>query len=125
MMQGTVIGDEACIELTVSGPMQTSLRIVAVVDSGYTGHLTLRDQTISALQLTSAGHRHGILADGSIIIMPVFLATVEWHGRPRDIVISQTDGTPLVGMRMLHGSKLTMEVFDGGKVVIEELPGMP
>lgn len=125
MIQGTVIADEPCVELDVSGPLRTSQRLVAVVDSGYTGHLTLPDQTVIALQLPTLGQRQGILADGSSVILPVFAATVEWHGRVKQILVSQTGGTPLIGMRLLFGSKITMEVFDGGKVLIEELPGSP
>lgn len=125
MIRGMVVSDEPCVEIEVSGPLPSSQRLIAVVDSGYTGHLTLPDHAVIALQLPSLGQRQGILADGSSVVLPVFAATVEWHGRAKHILVSQSGGAPLIGMRLLFGSKITMEVFDGGKVLIEELPGSP
>jgi len=68
------------------------------------------------------GHRRGTLADGSVTRLDAYLATVVWHGQPKGVLISQTAGTPLIGMSLLEGSRLTMDVVDGGKVILEELP---
>ncbi len=42
--------------------------------------------------------------------------------RKREAMISETAGTPLVGMSMLAGNRLTMDVVEGGDVAIDALP---
>jgi predicted aspartyl protease len=54
-------------------------QIAAVIDTGYNGELTLPDALVDDLQLPFAGYRRGMLADGSIAVLPVYLATVKWH----------------------------------------------
>jgi len=63
-----------------------------------------------------------MLADGSVTRLDVYVARVIWHGQQKDILISQAAGTPMVGMSLLEGSRLTMDVVDGGNVTIDELP---
>ena len=77
---------------------------------------------MTALQLPFAGHRRGTLADGSVTRLDVYMATVVWHGQPRDVLISQAAGMPLIGISLLEGSRLTIDVVDGGDVTIDELP---
>jgi len=122
MISGRIRNLEAIIELEVSSPGQPPQQIEAVIDTGYNGYLTLPSQLVSVLQLPFAGHRRGTLADGSVIRLDVYLASVVWHGRQKDVLISQAVGTPLIGMSLLEGSRLTMNVVDGGDVTIEESP---
>ena len=122
MIHGTIRNREAVIELEVSGPGQPPQQIEAVIDTGYNGYLTLPSHLVTALQLPFAGYRRGTLADGSVTRLDVHMASVIWHGRQKDVLISQAAGTPLVGMSLLDGSRLTMDVVDGGDVTIEQLP---
>ncbi len=123
MITGKVtINREAVIELEVASPAQQRRRIQAVIDTGYNGYITLPSHLITALQLPFVGHRRGTLADGSVVLLDVFLATVVWHGRREEVVVSQTDGAPLLGMSLLRGSRMTMDVIDDGDVEIDELP---
>jgi hypothetical protein len=55
--------------------------------------------------------------------MDVFESTVHWDRRPRVIAVDETDGVPLLGMALLEGCKLTMQVRPGGQVRIEPLAG--
>jgi clan AA aspartic protease len=125
MIRGTIRNREAIIELGVAGLGQPAVQIEAVIDTGYNGYLTLPDDLVTALQLPFAGHRRGRLADGSVTRLDVYLASVVWHGRQKDVLISQADGTPLIGMALLEGSRLTMDVIDDGDVSIEALPHTP
>lgn len=125
MISGRICNREAIINVEVSGPAEPPELIEAVIDTGYNGYLTLPSQIVTALRLAFAGHRRGTLADGSVTRLEVYLASVLWHGRQRDVLISQTAGTPLIGMSLLEGSRLTMSVLEGGDVTIEELPQRP
>ena len=37
-------------------------------------------------------------------------------------IVLAADGTPLIGMSLLRGTRVTVEVEDGGLVTIEPLP---
>ena len=122
MITGSVTDWEAIIELEVAGRGQPPRRIVAAIDTGYNGYVTLPPRLIAALQLRFAGYRRATLADGSATVLDVYLGTVVWHGREQDVLASQAAGTPLVGMSLLRGSRMTMDVTEGGAISIDELP---
>jgi clan AA aspartic protease len=121
MITGTITNNEALIALHVRGADQTERQIEAVIDTGYNGYLTLPGHMVSSLQLSFAGHRRGTLADGSVTVLDVYMATVVWHGQEREVLVSRTAGTPLVGMSLLQGSRMTINVVEGGDVTIYEL----
>jgi clan AA aspartic protease len=123
MIAGRVTADrEALIELQLAGPARQPRQIQAVIDTGYNGYLTLPSHLITAHQFSFAGYRRAALADGSSVILDVYLATVVWHAKQQEVVVVQAEGTPLVGMSLLRGSRMTMDVIDDGDVVIDELP---
>ena len=123
MIAGKVTTDrEAVIEFQLAGPARQTREIQAVIDTGYNGYLTLPGHLITALQLPFAGYRRAALADGSILVLDAHLATVLWHGRQQQVVVARADGAPLVGMSLLRGSRMTMDVIDDGDVAIDELP---
>ena len=51
----------------------------------------------------------------------MYMARVEWDGRVRTILASETDADPLVGMRLLRGHELKMQLRARGKVTIKRL----
>lgn len=90
MIRGTIHNHEAIVELEVSGPGQPTQQIEAVIDTGYNGYLTLPSHLVTALQLPFVGHRRGTLADGSVARLDAYLATVVWHGQPKDVLKRKT-----------------------------------
>jgi predicted aspartyl protease len=62
------------------------------------------------------------LADGSECIFDVYEAKVVWDGKVRQILVDEADTDPLIGMRLLRGYELKMQVRHSGKVTIERLP---
>lgn len=119
-------GSEDRIPLTVLGaPGGTreprAERFEAVIDTGITGQLTLPPGEVLRLGLTPLGSRYVTLADGSEAPLDVFRATVVWDGRRRNVRAFATDGDLLVGMTLLSGSRLTVDVVPGGDLVIEAL----
>lgn len=93
----------------------------AVVDTGFTGELTLPEEHIRELGYSYWGTIDGTLADGSEVQMNLYEGRVLWHDRDRDILVGAADGQALVGMELLSGSRLTVEATPGGEVRIEEL----
>ena len=62
------------------------------------------------------------LADGSMCVFQVYEAKVVWDGKVRTILVDETDADPLLGMRLLRGHELKMQVRARGKVTIKRLP---
>lgn len=90
-----------------------------MIDTGFTGHLTLPPAIIRSLALPKRGFVEAELADGGVASLEVFDGRLLWHGEPRRVPVYGAD-TPLVGMSLLRGSRLTVEVAPGGEVAIEE-----
>jgi clan AA aspartic protease len=125
-MRGTVTADgrEAVLGVEVlSTNGASSLRIEAVVDTGFTGHLTLPPATVEALGLPIIGSAESILADGSLVMEDVCLARVPWQGGERPVRVLVADAVPLLGMALLRGSELRVECVGGGRVSVEKLEG--
>ena len=93
----------------------------AVVDTGFTGFLTLSQTVIGSLSLPLLGSAPVTLADGSTATLEVYEASVVWHKLPRPVECLLAEDLSLVGMTLLRGSTLRMQVVEGGAVEIEEL----
>jgi clan AA aspartic protease len=104
------------------GPKGAPHEIDAVVDTGFTAFLTLPADLISSLGLTWKNYGRGILADGSECLFDVYRGRVNWDGQSRWIDIDEADSDPLVGMALLEGFELTVQVREGGAVTIRPLP---
>jgi clan AA aspartic protease len=123
VIQGTVTDEgEAMLHLVVLADQGQALQAEVVIDTGYTGTLTLPLDLISKLRLPLSGKSRGVLADGREITYETYDGTVIWHGQQLEIRIDAVNSDPLLGMGLLYGSKLTIEVVEGGEVVIRELP---
>ncbi len=110
---------EAVISLTVQGPSGQSREVEAVIDTGFTGFLSLPSALATELGLPSLTYESAFLADGSLVRFSVHDATALWDGRPRRVYAHLSDATPLIGMRMLDDHDLSIQVRDGGRVVIQ------
>lgn len=121
MISGIVRGLEAHVKLRLRGPTGQTLVVEAIVDSGFTGCLTLPREWIEALELPYQGFFPGVLADGSERLLDIFRGTILWDRRRRQVDVVATDGSPLIGIALLNGHRLMMDVRPGGKVTIKRL----
>jgi clan AA aspartic protease len=93
-----------------------------VIDTGFSGDLTLPPAVIGSLALTWLGREQGILADGSMDLFEVYSATVVWDGQSRPTEVQAANAQPLVGMNLLHRHSLRMDIVKGSPVEILALP---
>ena len=91
----------------------------AIIDTGYSGNLTLPPTIVRELGLFFAGRVQAFLADATRVFFDVYEATVLWDGQPRQITVHESNATPLVGMALLRGHNLNIDVESGGRVVIQ------
>lgn len=88
---------EAVVKLWVCGSEGRVLEAEAIVDTGFSGFLSLTQEMVADLGLTSEGEMRGILADGSETFFPVYKAIILWHGQPRLTYVSAVESDPLLG----------------------------
>ena len=110
---------EPVVTLAVQGPAGQTREIKAVIDTGFTGFLTVTPALATELGLAYRVISRATLADGSEVTFPYYGVPVLWDGKRRYIAADAADTTPLVGMRLLDSHSLYVEVIDGGRVFIQ------
>ena len=113
---------EAVILLDVLGPTGQTHQVEAVIDTGFDGWLTLPESVITSLGLTWRRRGRAMLADGNDTLFDIYDARVIWDSAPRRVAVDAVDCDPLVGMALLNGYELNIQVIDGGPVTIQPIP---
>ena len=120
MIEGAV---NANLEAVVNLPLQDSSGqtrgVEAVVDTGFNGYLTLPPMLMEDLELPVVGDGEAVLADGSQAAFDVYGVTVLWDGQPMYVETGAVGVDPLVGMALLEGHNLNIDIEDGGRVLIQ------
>jgi clan AA aspartic protease len=112
---------EATIRLDVYDSNGQQLEFEAVIDTGFTGSLTLPSSAIATLGLAFTGRGQVVLGDGSIELFDMFTGTVLWDGQRQLVEIDAADTDPLVGMALIYGYELNIQAVDGGNVTLTRL----
>ena len=112
---------EARVRLRLRGPSGVSDDVDALVDTGYSGALSL--PMLLAKQLGLIQGRGGVifLADGSSSTYVSFDVELEWLGKFRPVVASAIGDDVVIGMVLLSGHALMIEATVGGAVTIVPL----
>ena len=120
MIEGVVNTNyEPVISLSVQGPSGQEREIEAVVDTGFNGFLTLPPALVSELGLPFRIRGAAMLANGSEETFGIYGVTMLWDGQPRYVDADAVGPTPLAGMSLLDEHDLSIQVRDGGRVVIQ------
>ncbi|MCY4554990.1 MAG: clan AA aspartic protease [Chloroflexi bacterium] len=121
-MEGYVSSDRLEPRLTVNilDYRGTVVPVEAVIDTGFTGFMTLPDADINTLQLEQNRNRRIRLADGRIRQFQTYFATVIWHGNPITVSALVMPGRPLIGMSLLWNSDVAIAARENGLVTITE-----
>jgi clan AA aspartic protease len=93
----------------------------AIVDTGFNGWLSLPPDLISQLNLKWKRRGRAILGDGSECVFNVYEAVLDWDGNLLTIPIDEADSEPLVGMSLMEGYQLMVQVFEGGRVELSKI----
>jgi clan AA aspartic protease len=118
---GRVLHHQSTIQLAIYSPSK-QLDVEAIIDTGFTGFLTLPLAQVTALGLAFVRYESVVLGDGSTVAVPVHQAEVLWHGARQAVFVLATGHEPVVGMSLVYGSRLTLDGEDGGALTLEELP---
>lgn len=122
MILGTVnVLRQAIIPLDVLDQNGSIHNEPAVVDTGFTGFITLDPQIISSLNLTFIEARDYTLGNGADVSFRLFRVEISWEGQQRVVLAVEAEGDSLIGMSMLDGHILTLDASIGGTVTIDRL----
>jgi clan AA aspartic protease len=96
--------------------------VEAAIDTGFSGFLTLPIQLIQTLDLAFDRSDIFMLGDDRKVEFDLYQAELIWDGEPKAVRVLATEGTPLVGMSLLEGCHLFVDVIAGGEVRVERRP---
>jgi clan AA aspartic protease len=113
---------EARIPLFVEDMTGQMHPVDAVIDTGFSGFLSLLPTQIAAFGLLWLYDQQVVLADGSIQVVDVYAASVIWNNQLRTLHVNAVNLSPLVGMKLLEGNEVRMKVVPGGLVHIDVVP---
>ena len=120
MIEGVVNAHyEAVVSLSLRNSSGQTRDVDTVVDTGFNGFLTLPPTLIAELGLTRLGQNNLVLANGRRDVFDTYGVTVFWEGQSKFIDADEADAVPLLGMSMLNNHDLSIQVRDGGRVVIQ------
>ncbi len=122
MMFGVVNNNcEAIIKVAVGCIGLPKITFDAVIDTGFTGFLSLPFSVITDLGLHWHYRDIGTLGDGSEVVFEIYKAATIWDGQNQIVDVAASEADPLVGMSLICGFKLQIEAVEGGLVTIEAL----
>lgn len=122
MIQGQINSlNEPVVPLIVRGFQGRELALEAILDTGFSGHISLTPEQKTFLDLLPSEVADSTLADGTIKTILLYTVIVVWDGIERLALAVVEDATPLVGMALMEGFRLTMDAIPGGAIEISRL----
>ena len=122
MMQGWVNQNcEAMLPIVVGRANNPTQLVEALIDTGFTGFLSLPLSMIESLGLPWIFSDSVTLGDGSEVVFQMYRATVIWDGQFKVVDVAASESEPLLGMSLLYGFKLQVEAVERGIVTIESM----
>ena len=109
---------EAVVALSIVGAAGKTVHFDVVIDTGFNGWLSLPPTMIRELELTWSQRGLAYLADGSRRIYDLSEAEIVWDHRRQLILVDECDSMPMVGMQLLAGHEVWMDVRAHGRVEI-------
>jgi clan AA aspartic protease len=109
---------EAKVALTLVGLAGRDIEADAVIDTGFTGDITLPPGLVVSLGFTWITRGRALLSNGTIDQFDVFAGTILWDGAPRRVMVEQADTDPLIGMQLMYGYDIEIRNVVGGRVLL-------
>ena len=95
MIEGVVnAAYEPVVTLAVQGPSGQTAETEAVIDTGFTGFLTVTPAVVTELGLMLEGMSRATLADGREVTFDVSDVAVRWDDQPKYVLADAADTTP-------------------------------
>ena len=114
---------EVIFEITITDGRSRET-IPAVLDTGFTGYLMLPVSLVGGFSFVPLNDSLVELGDGRESRLATCEVIVSWHGRERAVRTFLAPRTQaLIGMKLLRGSLVTLELTPGGSITGGNAPG--
>jgi clan AA aspartic protease len=121
-MQGFVNQNcEAMLPIVVGRDNKPTQLVEALIDTGFTGFLSLPLSMIESLGLPWIFSDSVTLGDDREVIFQMYRATAIWDEQFKVVDVAASESEPLLGMSLLYGFKLQVEAVERGTVSIEAM----
>ena len=121
MIRGEVnANQEAILNLQLHGPAGQMHQVEVVIDTGFNGFLILPPAVVAKLGLVPLTRGRAILANGREDVFTIYEVMVVWGDRLVAVEVGALEAA-LVGMSLLYGHELRIQVLEGGHVIVEAL----
>ena len=121
MMSGALISLHAVISIVFQISDVYLRDLEFVIDTGFTGYLTLPIHEVEALGLPFVYFTRAHLADHSEIRLPVHEGIILWDGQEVKVSVLATGERPLLGTSLLDEHELLVRFIEGGLVSIKRI----
>src|SRR5579872_769110 len=116
MMIGIVRDRRVLLPVPLQFDGMPEVAIEFIVDTGFTGLLSLPPDAIAAMRLPFPHIIPAQLADGSFVDVAVHNATISWMGKKVEARVLATSERPLMGTALLDRTDLRVQFREGGLV---------
>ena len=120
-MTGRVADLHALLPVTFRLPGQPDVALEFVVDTGFTGFLTLPPAAVAALALPYLEDTPANLATDAEVQLPVHVAVIVWNGLEQAVRVLAMGRRPLLGTALLDGHEFVAQFRDSGLVTVDSL----
>ena len=121
MITGRVENRQALIPITYRLPGQPDLIIEHVVDTGFTGQLTLPASAVAAMGLPFDHSEDITLANDSSEQVSFHLATIMWEGQEFVADVIATGIRPLFGTALMDRKELVIQFDNSGLMTLDDI----
>ncbi|MBC7528952.1 MAG: hypothetical protein H7308_15560 [Chthonomonadaceae bacterium] len=109
------------ITLGIRESVEPYLNYEFVLDTGYTYFLTLPGNVIRRLGLPLIDSMEMIMANGEALRSNIYVGRVFWNGEEKIVPVLEAEGDALLGMELLYGNRLTVDITNEGTATINSL----
>ena len=110
---------EALVQVEVQDATGSLHSIRCILDTGFDRDIALPSVVIERLGLAPAETVTVTLANSTNVLMTRYNAVASWQGQLIEVDVLETASESAIGMSLLENSTLTVQVWDGGNVLIE------
>lgn len=121
MASGAVRGLIPIVPIAIMDRNGHPQQFQAVLDTGFAGVISLPRSSIERLGLAFSRQEPVTFANGETQESSIYQATAIWEGERYSVPVYQLGPEPLIGMGLLNGSRVTIDVIEDGPIDIGPL----
>ena len=105
----------------MAGPNGAAISYDALLDTGFNAVVSIGERDVEELDLRFLGEHTMVLADGTECDSAVFAGLVHFAGEWREVPIIVSGDDAMVGLQLIYGARLMLDVVLDGDVDLEFL----